>query len=124
MPCKLRSRKAAWGQEPIASELGEGVQFVKTDLRDDEQIASCVEQTVATFSGVDFLVNLACVYTDEGVATSREDFLDAFIMSMSSAERSCSSTSVHIYRNMVAARSSTSGASAPRSRSRDGVSIR
>ncbi len=66
------------GGEAIASELGEGVLFVETDLRDDEQIASCVEQTVATFGGVDFLVNLACVYTDEGVATSREDFLDAF----------------------------------------------
>ncbi len=66
------------GGEAIAAELGEGVQFVKTDLRDDEQIASCVERTVAALGGVGFLVNLACVYTDEGVATSRKDFLDAF----------------------------------------------
>ena len=37
-----------------------------------------MERTVAALGGVDFLVNLACVYTDEGVATSRKDFLDAF----------------------------------------------
>lgn len=68
----------AKGGEAIASELGDGVQFIETDLRDDEQIARCVESTVKSFGGVDFLVNLACVYTDDGVATSRKDWLDAF----------------------------------------------
>jgi NAD(P)-dependent dehydrogenase (short-subunit alcohol dehydrogenase family) len=68
----------AKGGEAIASELGEGVLFVPTDLRNDQQIAQCVDRTVETFGGVDFLVNLACVYTDDGTGTRREDWLDAF----------------------------------------------
>ncbi|MGH9554336.1 MAG: SDR family oxidoreductase [Terriglobales bacterium] len=68
----------AKGGQAIASELGEGVLFLQTDLRDDQQIAACVERTVKTFGGVDFLINLACVYTDEGFQTAREKWQDAF----------------------------------------------
>jgi hypothetical protein len=68
----------AKGGQAVASELGKDVLFVQTDLRDDQQVAACVERTVQTFGGVDFLINLACVYTDDGFATSREKWLDAF----------------------------------------------
>lgn len=68
----------AKGGQAIASELGEGVLFLQTDLRDDQQIAACVERAVKAFGGVDFLINLACVYTDDGFPTSRDKWLDAF----------------------------------------------
>ena len=68
----------AKGGQAIASELGAGLLFLPTDLRDDQQIAACVERTVKTFGGVDFLINFACVYTDDGFQTSREKWLDAF----------------------------------------------
>jgi len=68
----------AKGGQAIASELGEGVLFLQTDLRDDTQIAACVERAVKAFGGVDFLINLACVYADDGFPTSRDKWLDAF----------------------------------------------
>ena len=64
--------------QAAAKPLGKDVLFVKTDLADDAQIAACVERTVATFSGVDFLVNLACVYIDDALNSTRKDWLDSY----------------------------------------------
>jgi NAD(P)-dependent dehydrogenase (short-subunit alcohol dehydrogenase family) len=64
--------------QAVASALGKSVLFIKTDLADDGQIAACIERTVATFGGIDFLVNLACVYIDDGIKASRKDWLDSY----------------------------------------------
>lgn len=61
-----------------AKASGKDVIFVKTDLADDTQIAACVERTVATFGGIDFLVNLACTYVDDGLHASRKDWLESY----------------------------------------------
>lgn len=66
------------GGQAVARELGHGVLFVKTDLADDAQIASCVEHTVSAFGGIDFLVNLACVYLDGAIEATRKDWLDSY----------------------------------------------
>ncbi len=66
------------GGEAIAVEIPGDVLFVKTDVRDDKQIAHFVESTVKAFGGVDFLVNLACTYNDDGTGTRRETWLDSF----------------------------------------------
>jgi NAD(P)-dependent dehydrogenase (short-subunit alcohol dehydrogenase family) len=68
----------AKGGQKVADELGNGVLFVRTDLADDAQIAACVERTVAAFGGIDFLINLACVYIDNGIDASRQDWLDSY----------------------------------------------
>ncbi|MBZ5719098.1 MAG: SDR family oxidoreductase [Acidobacteriia bacterium] len=62
----------------VASALGKDALFVHTDLADDSQIANCVERTVAAFGGIDFLVNLACVYIDDALNASRKDWLDSY----------------------------------------------
>ncbi|HEY2462395.1 MAG TPA: SDR family oxidoreductase [Candidatus Acidoferrum sp.] len=62
----------------IAAELGTQALFVKTDLTSDAQIAGCVEKTVAAFGGIDFLVNLACVYVDNALASTRQEWLDSY----------------------------------------------
>jgi NAD(P)-dependent dehydrogenase (short-subunit alcohol dehydrogenase family) len=64
--------------QAVAKPLGKDVLFVKTDLADDAQIAACVERTAATFGGVDFLVNLACVYIDDALNSTRKDWLDSY----------------------------------------------
>src|SRR5215831_8197887 len=64
--------------QTIASKLGKDVQFVKTDLADDAQITACVNQTVKKFGGVDFLINLACVYVDDALNATRKDWLDSY----------------------------------------------
>jgi NAD(P)-dependent dehydrogenase (short-subunit alcohol dehydrogenase family) len=62
----------------VANSLGSDVLFIKTDLADDGQIANCVEATAKAFGGIDFLVNLACVYIDDALNASRKDWLDSY----------------------------------------------
>ena len=55
----------------------DGVGFVQTDIRDDAQIKALVAATVAKFGRIDFLVNVACTYLDNGAASTRAEWLDA-----------------------------------------------
>jgi NAD(P)-dependent dehydrogenase (short-subunit alcohol dehydrogenase family) len=64
--------------QALAAELGPNALFVSTDLADDAQIAACVEKTVSAYGGVDFLVNLACVYIDNALASTRQEWLDSY----------------------------------------------
>lgn len=73
------------GGEAVATELGDAVRFVHADLTRDGDVADCVRATVDAFGGVDFLVNLACSYVDDGIASSREDWLASFDVNVASA---------------------------------------
>jgi NAD(P)-dependent dehydrogenase (short-subunit alcohol dehydrogenase family) len=64
--------------QALAQRLGSNVRLVKTDLTDDSQINKCVETAVRTFGGIDFLVNLACVYIDNALASTREEWLASY----------------------------------------------
>ena len=75
----------AEGGRALADELGERLFFSVTDIRDDEQVDEFVAQTVERFDGVDFLVNLACSYVDEGAASPREDWLESLNVNVVSA---------------------------------------
>jgi NAD(P)-dependent dehydrogenase (short-subunit alcohol dehydrogenase family) len=55
----------------------EGVGFQLCDLRDNAQIAALVAATKRKFGRIDFLVNVACSYLDNGAATTRADWLTA-----------------------------------------------
>lgn len=68
----------AAGGEAVARELGQGVAFHATDLTDDAQINACVARTVERFGGIDFLVNAAATYVGQGLASSRQDWLDSY----------------------------------------------
>jgi len=62
----------------MAGALGANALFVKTDLVDDAQIAACVEKTVKNFGGIDFLINLACVYIDDALNSTRQQWLESY----------------------------------------------
>lgn len=62
------------GGQAVANRLGQGAMFVETDVTKDASIERCVTQTVEQFDGVDFLVNLACSYVDDGLNSSRQDW--------------------------------------------------
>lgn len=64
--------------QALVDRLGSNVRFVKTDLTDDNQINKCVEAAVQAFGGIDFLVNLACVYIDNALASTREEWLASY----------------------------------------------
>lgn len=69
----------------VADECGPGVWFSATDITDDGQVQTCVDQTVDMHGGVDFLVNLACTYVDDGIKASRADWLTAMNVNVTSA---------------------------------------
>jgi NAD(P)-dependent dehydrogenase (short-subunit alcohol dehydrogenase family) len=64
--------------QALANSIGKDVLFVHTDLADDGQIAHCIERAIAIFGGIDFLVNLACVYIDDALNATRKDWLDSY----------------------------------------------
>ena len=72
------------GLKAIA-ELGERAAFFHLDVTDDELIAHAVEEVRARFGGVDLLINLACTYSDQGFASSRQDWLQALDVNLVSA---------------------------------------
>jgi NAD(P)-dependent dehydrogenase (short-subunit alcohol dehydrogenase family) len=75
----------AEGGERLATELGDGVLFQATDLRDDAQVERFVAATADRFGGIDYLVNLACSYVDDGFASPREDWLESLNVNVVSA---------------------------------------
>src|SRR5215471_21287032 len=56
--------------EAAAKEAGNGARFRRTDLRQDAEIEACVRATVDAFGGIDYLVNVACVYIDDALAAT------------------------------------------------------
>lgn len=65
------------GGEAVARRLGETVLFQPTDITDDDQIKACVDTAVQRFGGIDYLVNLACTYVDEGFDSPRAHWTEA-----------------------------------------------
>ena len=58
-------------------KLADGVGYKHCDLRDDAQIASLVTETKTRFGRIDFLVNVACSYLDNGAASTRAEWLES-----------------------------------------------
>jgi len=73
------------GGQALADALGERVRFMATDITQDAQLQACVDETVARHGGIDFIVNLACSYLDDGLNSSRADWLAAFNVNLASA---------------------------------------
>lgn len=59
------------------TDFGDGVAFQRCDLRDDGQIAALVQATKDRFGRIDFLVNVACSYLDNGAASTRAEWLES-----------------------------------------------
>lgn len=63
--------------EAGAAMEAEGVAFTPCDLRKDDQIAALVAATRARFGRIDFLVNVACSYLDNGADSTRAEWLES-----------------------------------------------
>jgi NAD(P)-dependent dehydrogenase (short-subunit alcohol dehydrogenase family) len=66
------------GAAPLLEELGDSVSFHRADITRDDEIESAIGGIVERHGAVDGLVNLACVYSDEGAGSTREQWLHAF----------------------------------------------
>ena len=61
------------------------VWFRPTDITQDAEVQACADETAQRFGRVDFLVNLACSYVDNGLASPREEWLTALNVNVASA---------------------------------------
>jgi NAD(P)-dependent dehydrogenase (short-subunit alcohol dehydrogenase family) len=78
------------------ADLGDDVLFSQTDIRDDAAVQRFVDATVERFGGIDFLVNLACSYVDDGFASSREDWLESLNVNVASAAMTAKAVHPHL----------------------------
>lgn len=62
----------------VAKSIGKKASFVRTDITSDKDIKALVAATVKKHKRLDFIVNVACTYLDNGPDTSRADWLKAF----------------------------------------------
>jgi NAD(P)-dependent dehydrogenase (short-subunit alcohol dehydrogenase family) len=61
----------------VANGIGPKASFVRTDITSDADIDALVAATVDRHGRLDFLVNVACTYLDNGAETARADWLKA-----------------------------------------------
>lgn len=80
----LVGRNAASGQA-LAAELGEHCAFSACDVECDEDIQHCIKATLTRFGKLDMLVNNACLYADQGLASSRAQWLQTLNVNLVSA---------------------------------------
>ncbi len=73
------------GGRALAESVGERVLFSATDIRDDDAVARFVAEAAEWFGRIDFLVNLATSYIDEGFSSSRADWLQSLDVNVASA---------------------------------------
>ena len=66
------------GGAAAVDRFGPGVRFVHTDVTSDQDVEACVAAAVDAYGGLDFLVNLACSYVDDGFTSTRGDWLESY----------------------------------------------
>jgi NAD(P)-dependent dehydrogenase (short-subunit alcohol dehydrogenase family) len=84
------------GGRRLVRELGDAVLFSPTDIRDDAQLERLADETASRFGGIDFLVNLACSYVDEGLGSARADWLESLNVNVASAAMAAQLTHPHM----------------------------
>lgn len=80
----------------VADSLGDGVRFSHTDVTDDSQLDALVDGCLDAFGGIDILVNAAATYLDDGLETSRSDWLTALNVNLISGVLLTSKVAPHM----------------------------
>jgi NAD(P)-dependent dehydrogenase (short-subunit alcohol dehydrogenase family) len=82
--------------DAIAQELGPRCFFKSTDITSDADLELFIAAIVTQFGGIDFLVNNAASYADEGLGASRDAWLASFNANVVSGARLTSLVRPHI----------------------------
>ncbi len=93
-----RGREAG---QAVADGIGKGAVFHETDVTSDDAIDACVDFTVSRFGSIDLLVNNACSYADEGLASSRELWFQTLNVNLVSAAIFTQKATAHMPRGGV-----------------------
>jgi NAD(P)-dependent dehydrogenase (short-subunit alcohol dehydrogenase family) len=76
-----------------------GATFVRADICSDDDIKALVDKTVAATGRLDFLVNVACTYLDDGADTARSDWLKALDVNIVGSVALMQAARPHLARN-------------------------
>jgi NAD(P)-dependent dehydrogenase (short-subunit alcohol dehydrogenase family) len=68
----------------VAEPLGERALFVRTDITDDAELVALTGAAQKRFGGVDFLINSAVTFQDNGLASTREEWWRALNVNVAS----------------------------------------
>jgi NAD(P)-dependent dehydrogenase (short-subunit alcohol dehydrogenase family) len=86
----------AEGGERVAAEDPAGTRHWPVDITDDAQLARGVAEAAAHFGRIDYLVNLAATYLDDGAASGRADWLRALDVNLVSAVMAARAVHPHL----------------------------
>jgi hypothetical protein len=67
----------AEGGRRVAGAIGAGAVFQPTDVTRDADLDACIARAVREYGGLDIVVNGAATYLDNGLASTREEWLTA-----------------------------------------------
>lgn len=67
------------------TEAGAQAMFSATDIQHDDAIDACINSVLARFGRIDILVNNACTYLDNGLASTRQEWQQALGVNLVSA---------------------------------------
>lgn len=84
------------GGERLAATDPDAIRFWPVDITDDAQLARGVADAAAHFGRIDFLVNLATTYLDDGAASGRADWLRALDINVVSAVMAARAVHPHL----------------------------
>jgi NAD(P)-dependent dehydrogenase (short-subunit alcohol dehydrogenase family) len=87
------------GEAGTAAAERSGARFIKTDITSDDEIKALVDETVKATGRLDFLVNVACTYLDNGAETERADWLKAFDVNILGSIALMQSARPHLAKN-------------------------
>jgi len=71
--------------EALARELGSGARYQHADITNDGDLETLVQRAVQEFGRLDFVVNNACSYVDNGSRSTREEWLHTLNTNLVSA---------------------------------------
>ncbi|KWU16815.1 SDR family oxidoreductase [Achromobacter xylosoxidans] len=86
----------AEGAARVAASDPDGIRAWPLDITDDTQLARAVTEVAAHFGRIDYLVNLAATYLDDGAASGRADWLRALDINVVSAVMAARAVHPHL----------------------------
>lgn len=84
------------GGNSAVAKAGAGARFWPVDITDDARLEAGVSEVASHFGRIDFLVNLACTYLDDGPASGRADWRTALDVNVISAVMAARAVRPHL----------------------------
>lgn len=82
--------------EAAAAVIGPSARFIETDITDDEAIDRCIAEVMQATGRLDLLVNNACSYDDQGLASTRAQWHRTLDVNLVSAAIFTQKASAHM----------------------------